>query len=236
MGCERDEFDGGWVERQGHLVHLQFDGTRANALTSARYDALACTATGLKADDVWCISAQGPTFSAGQDTAELATAMSDGTLEALLRRGTGAVLALLECRATVVVALSGAAVGGGALVAAAADVVVASPGARVRLPELSLGMPLGASVMERLVGGPASRRLALTGAWADVQELAALGGVEVIGADTDVRELALARCRDLAAIPASVREVARSLFGAGEKARAAQLYAREAAATIAHLR
>lgn len=236
MSVTRETFPGGWIDRDGLLVHLRFDGTRANALTRARYEALASTAASLVPEEVWCISAHGPTFSAGQDVEELAAARSAGTVEDLLRRGTGAVLALLECRATVVAAVQGAAVGGGALVAAAADVVVMSRGARVRLPEVELGMPLGASVMERLVGGPASRRLALTGAWADADALADLGGVE-LAADAEASVAhALERCEALLDVDPSVRQVARSLFGAGEKARCAQLYAREAAASIALLR
>lgn len=226
-----DDFDGCRLTREGHLVHLCLDGSDANALGRARYGTLTRVAQELSSDEVLLLSAAGPTFSAGQNLREYVAAQVAGSLPELVRQGAGAVLALLECRATVVAAVQGPAVGGGALVAAAADVVVLGDRVRMRLPELELGLPLGASVFERLVGPGAARRLVLTGAWAEADELARWGAAERAAGD-DVLEAATARAHALLGTDATARAEARRLFGLGERARAAAAYRAELTASL----
>lgn len=226
--------DGWQSTRSGDLVHFRLDGTRANALGAERYAALTGIATALRSDQVLLISAAGAHFSAGQDLREFAAARAAGSISELLRQGTDAVLAVLESAATVVAAVQGAAVGGGALLAASADVVLLADDARIRLPELELGMPLGASVLERLVGGPASRRLMLTGAWASAAEVTSYGGARVVGS-ADLDRAATETCEALLAADRGARAVARGLFGDHERAVAARRYRAEVAATIERL-
>lgn len=223
--------DGCSVHRRGNLVHLRFDGAHANALGTARYAKISTVASALGDDEVLLLSAEGPSFSAGQNLREYVAAQAAGDVTDVIRQGTDAVLALLECRATVVAAVQGPAVGGGALVAAAADVVLLTPQARFRLPELELGMPLGAAVLERLVGGPASRRLALTGEWASAEEVAAWGGARVVS-DSDLMGETERCCAGLLGGDAACRSVARRLFGDDERERTAQSYRREVEATL----
>lgn len=219
------------VTTHDRLVHLRWDGTRANALGADRYDVLVETLRDLDEGDVLLVTAAGRHFSAGQDLEEWNHGLSAGATGQILRRGTDAVLALLETPATVVVGVNGAAVGGGALVAAAGDLVVLADDARLRVPELELGMPLGASVLARLVGDPAARRLSLTGAWCPAQEVALHGGVEVVeSASVLERATELARrCLDQDPV---ARAAARTLFGDGERGRVAALYRAEVEATL----
>ncbi|QCX27931.1 enoyl-CoA hydratase/isomerase family protein [Nocardioides jishulii] len=224
-------FQGYSVTVDGGLVHLRLDGNEANALGAARYEGITRVASEATEEQVLLLTAAGDSFSAGQNLREYVAAQVQGELTELLTVGTDAVLALLECRATVVAAVQGPAVGGGALLAGAADLVLLSPHARLRLPELELGMPLGASVLERLVGSAAARRMALTGAWVEAREVACLGGARLVAADTlehEARDL----CAQLLAADGRVRAIARRLFSGDERARAAALYRAEVAATI----
>jgi enoyl-CoA hydratase/carnithine racemase len=218
------------VERR--LTHLRLDGTKHNALGRARYDEIRVVASRLGPDEVLLLSAEGPNFCAGQDLAEFEEASSNRQLDDVLRRGCGAILGVLESRATVVAAVQGAAVGGGALLTAAADLVLLGPSARFRLPELSMGMPLGAAVADRLVGPRAARRMMLTGDWMTAEQVVALGGARAC-AEEDLLSEAMAVCDALLGLASDARAVARSLFGGGERAAAASAYRDEIKATLA---
>jgi enoyl-CoA hydratase/carnithine racemase len=220
------------VTVDGQLTHLRLDGTRHNALGDARYVQVRDVASGLGKDEVLLLSADGPDFCAGQDLVELEHARATGQLGDVLRRGSDAILAVLESRATVVAAVQGVAVGGGALLAAAADLVLLGPSARFRLPELSLGLPLGAAVADRLVGPRASRRMMLAGDWMPGEQVVALGGARPCVED-DLLSEALGACHALLAADAEARDVARSLFGGGERMSAASAYRDEVKATLA---
>jgi enoyl-CoA hydratase/carnithine racemase len=220
------------VTVDGRLTHLRLDGTKRNALGAARYARLREVASGLAEDDVLLLSADGPDFCAGQDLVEFEDARAAGQLGEVLRHGSDAILAVLESRATVVAAVQGAAVGGGALLAAAADLVLLGPSARFRLPELSLGLPLGAAVANRLVGPRASRRMMLAGDWMTGEQVVALGGARPCTDDGLIPE-ALSVCRSLLGADAEARSAARSLFGDGERAAAARAYRDEVEATLA---
>ena len=219
------------VTVDGRLTHLRLDGTRRNALGKDRYARLREVASGLTEDDVLLLSAEGPDFCAGQDLAEFEDARATGQVGEVLRHGSDAILAVLESRATVVATVQGAAVGGGALLAAAADVVLLGPSARFRLPELSLGLPLGAAVADRLVGPRASRRMMLAGDWMTAEQVVALGGARPCPED-DLLPEALVVCHGLLGTGTEARTAARSLFGEGERAAAAKAYRDEIKATL----
>jgi enoyl-CoA hydratase/carnithine racemase len=222
-GCE--------VTIEGRLTHLRLDGTRHNALGGARYERIREVASQLGQDDVLLLSAEGPDFSAGQDLDELEHARANGRLGVVLRQGTEAILALLESRATLVAAVQGAAIGGGALVAAAADVLLLGSSARFRLPELSMGMPLGAAVADRMVGPRAARRMMLTGDWLSADEVVALGGGRLCADDRLLPE-AMESCSALLRTSAEARSAARFLFGNGERAAVARAYRDEVKTTL----
>ena len=218
-------------ERVGRVVTITLDGTRANALTAQRYDAIRETASGLVSDDVLVLRSEGRTFCAGQDLGEFRVAQAAGEVGALIERGAQAVLAVLECRAPVVCVVQGAAVGAGALLAACADVLVLGEEARLSLPELTLGMPLGGAVAARLLPWPVVRRMMLTGEVVDASEVAAHGSTPVVASAKLVVETERQVRRLLDLDPRAV-SLARQSWGEGERARAAEQYREEVAATL----
>ncbi|HEY9278673.1 MAG TPA: enoyl-CoA hydratase-related protein [Eoetvoesiella sp.] len=85
---------------------------------------------------------------------------------------------LRECPIPIVAALNGATVGTGVNIAAACDVIVASENAFMAMPEVSVGIPNGASGLVRLFGQSRGRRMFFTGMRVSAAELYRLGVVE----------------------------------------------------------
>ncbi len=65
-------------------------------------------------------------FCSGQDLDEHGAAMTPAQAALNLRRGAAAIIAILRCKAPIVVSVRGAAIGAGALLACSADVFIAS--------------------------------------------------------------------------------------------------------------
>ena len=99
-----------------------------------------------------------------------------------------AVLALATSAARTVACVSGDALGGGLGVASACDVVVASSTARFGLPEPLFGLIPGLilPLIRSRIGGPAVRRLALSGASIDAAEALRIGLVDEVAEDHDM--------------------------------------------------
>jgi enoyl-CoA hydratase/carnithine racemase len=136
---------------------------RRNALTSAMLRRLADLCGEIPEDvDVVVLGVEGDDFSVGFDLDELGdTDVTDGATE-----GARAVAALRDLEAVTVARLHGWVVGGGAALAAACDFRVGDPTMRVRIPEVSLGIPLGWGATPLLVAelGPAlTKDLVMTG-------------------------------------------------------------------------
>jgi isohexenylglutaconyl-CoA hydratase len=140
------------------------------------------------------IHGEGGVFSAGADLKALAQVLAEppspgepDPVEALNAAG-GRFFARFAALPFVTVAIvDGAAVGGGMGLVAAADVVFATPSARFRLSETSLGLPpaqIAPYLVSRL-GERVARRLALTGARLDGAQAAAVGLVDVF-CETDL--------------------------------------------------
>lgn len=222
------------VTRDGPVVTVRLDGRRGNALNRDRYAAIRAAAEAVAPDQVLVLRGDGDHFCTGQDLREFEAAVAEGRVVEELRHGASAVLAVLRCRGPVVVAAQGAAIGAGALLVACADVAVLTEDAWLRLPELQLGLPLGAAVAERLLPPPLVRRMMLTGERVGAQTLGALGATRVVPRqelDAAVTQIVDALCR----IDASPRAVARRLWGDNERLRAANAYEREVEASVAVL-
>ncbi len=223
------------VTVRSDVVTVCLDGTRKNALNQERYDALKATARAVVPGQILVIRAEGPHFCAGQDLDEHRRVAEAGRAEGALRNAADAILALLRCPGLVVVAAQGAAVGAGALIVAAADVVLLSEDAWLALPELRLGMPLGASVAERLLPAPTVRRMMLTGARIGADQVARAGAAAVhppalLAQATDEAVAALL------ALDQQVAGKARTIWGNDERERSALAYAVEVAASVDLLR
>lgn len=216
------------------VVTVQFDGSRGNALGHERYAAVRAAAESVTPDQVLVLRGAGRHFCTGQDLAEHEAAVADGRVVEELRHGAAALLAVLRCRGPVVVAAQGACIGAGALLVACADVAVLADDAWLRLPELELGLPLGAALAERLLPPPLVRRMMLTGERVNAALLGPLGAAQVVPRyelDATVTATVEALCR----LDAGPRAEARRLWGDDERERAARAYEREVAASVSLL-
>ncbi|WP_164477832.1 enoyl-CoA hydratase/isomerase family protein [Nocardioides pantholopis] len=219
------------VARADGVVTVVLDGSRGNALGQARYAGIRAAAESVAAGEVLVLRAEGRHFCAGQDLEEHAAAVAAGTVRATVQQGAATVLALLRCRGAVVVAAQGAAVGAGALLAASADVLVLSDNAWLALPELELGLPLGAAVAARILPEPQVRRMMLTGARASAEEIARAGAATVVSR-AGLADAARAGAAALRRLDPTALGLARAGWGDGERERAARRYEAELADTL----
>lgn len=224
--------DGFHVRREGRVVTLVLDGHRRNALDDQRYTAIAETADSVEPGQILVLRAEGPHFCAGQDLDQHRAAAEQGRAQEALRHGADALLSVVRCRGLVVVAAQGAAVGAGAVLVAAGDVVVLAGDAELVLPELRLGMPLGASVAELLLPTPLVRRMMITGERVSAAQVAAIGAARVVerGALETTTDDVVSDVVHLS--PRALAE-ARRLWVADARERAALAYEREVDATVA---
>jgi enoyl-CoA hydratase len=158
-------------------------------------------------------------FAAGADLKLMAT---------LDRDGFGAYLATLrvalddiaELPQPTIAAVNGMALGGGLELALACTLRVASPAARLGLPEIQLGLLPGAGGTQRLprlIGQSRALDLLLTGRSVDGEEAMRLGLVDRVGANVHTQATALAA--EIAAFSsAATRAVGRCVDAAGGEA------------------
>ena len=211
------------VQRQGRLVEATLCRPPVNALDGSGYDALRVTFEQARADEVILLSGEGLYFSAGQDLAEFNPVLASTELRTIIERGAAAVASAMRCRAPIVVAVHGAAIGGGCLLACAADIAVLADDAWLQLPELRVGMTMGYSVASRLLTPALARRMLLTGERVMVSDLGAGSGARVVAAQ-DAGPIARATAEELLALPADLVALARSTWGADERERVARAY------------
>ncbi|MGF6508310.1 3-hydroxyacyl-CoA dehydrogenase NAD-binding domain-containing protein [Paraburkholderia sp. 32] len=136
-----------------------------------------------------------------------------------------------SCSKPVVASIRGAALGGGLEVALAAHYRLAVSGAKLGLPEVTLGLLPGAGGTQRaprLIGAAAALDLLLSGRHVGADEATKLGLVDRVGASGDALADGLAYARELLAAHAPVRRT-RDAAGLGDRkaSRAAIEAARE---------
>jgi len=187
-------FPGFTVTGTGPVRHLTLDRPhRHNAQTLAMWHAMDRAADQLAADgDVRCVivTGAGTTFSAGLDLDELA---DDGALTAIARTPSGpepfAAEGLLAAVQRVflwptrapfltIAAVEGAAIGAGMELALACDVRIVSDTARLRLPEVGMGvMPDlgGCHLLRNTVGYERALDLIVNSRWVTGVDAVALG-------------------------------------------------------------
>ena len=185
-------------KRRGAVLVLSLNRPPVNALNAALMDALAAALRAAVADaDVQAIvlAAEGPQFSAGLDVSELGRVSGAG-----LPRLTDMIETLSK---PVVACLHGNALGGATELALACHARVAHEGARLGLPEISLGLlPVAGSTqrLPRLVGAPIALKLLLDGMPMSAVEALAMGLLDAV-VDTDPVARAVALAETLAAGP-----------------------------------
>jgi enoyl-CoA hydratase len=164
------------------------------------------------------VAGEGKVFCAGADIGELDTL--DGSLgfREFVRKLTDAFDTLARCPKPSVAAIHGVALGGGLELALACDLRVAEDGARLGVPEITLGLLPGAggtARLPRLLPKAVAKQLLLTGDPLPAAEAHRLGLVnEVVPAGTAL-DVALALASRLAALPPLALAAAKRLVDGG---------------------
>ncbi len=176
------------------------------------------------------LSGNGGHFCAGGDVKEMANAKredakrKEGDVDpiARLNRRFGHVISTLyEVPQTVIVAVEGAAMGGGLGLVCVADIVVATKSAIFKLPETSLGIPpaqIAPFLIERL-GMPKTRKLALTGARLDGEDAEKEGLVDICCEDKEAmdKEILQLRRQIIRCAPEASRNTKKLILGIGQR-------------------
>jgi len=138
-------------------------------------------------------------FAAGADIAQLRERTSRDALKAI---NSGIFERIEEFPAPVIAAVRGFALGGGCELAIACDLRVLGESARLGQPEVKLGIiPAagGTYRLPRLIGLGRARELVFTGRLVDAQEALRLGIANVVVADAEVVDKALALAAEIGA-------------------------------------
>jgi enoyl-CoA hydratase/carnithine racemase len=141
---------------------------KLNALNRAALEELAAAAAWFDAQPdvkVVVVAGQGRAFCAGFDLADRRWAEL-GPPEMSAATGRAMAEAIRGMTAITIAAVHGHCVGGGIVLAAACDLRVAAQGARFRIPEVDLGIPLywtGVPLLARELGPALTKELVLTG-------------------------------------------------------------------------
>ncbi len=181
------------LREEGPVAILTIDRVaERNALSAGLLDELedAARALGARADvRAVVLAGHEAVFSAGADLKERGPAMATMTgvdLWREVRGGTGAFDAIAGLSQPTIAAISGFALGGGLELALACDLRVASPTARLGLPEAKIGMlPAagGTQRLPRLVGPARAAELMFTADIIDAARALDLGLVNEVAED-----------------------------------------------------
>ncbi len=184
------------VERRGSVAIVTIDRPeRMNALSRGTLQAFEELGRSIFADPalraIVVTGAGDKAFCAGADLKER-KGMDENAVREQLRLYRRALLWLERSPVPVVAALNGVAFGGGLEIALLCDLRVAAAGARVGLPETTLGIIPGLGGTQRLpriVGEAKAKELILLGRRIDAAEALSLGIVNrVVPADKDLIE------------------------------------------------
>jgi 3-hydroxyacyl-CoA dehydrogenase len=188
----------------GHVFVIVVDNPPVNALAVDVRRGLVAALDAAQAEPAAAavlIVGAGRNFIAGADIREFGKPPQPPALPAVCNR-------IEACSKPVIVAIHGAALGGGLEVALAAHYRLAVAGAKLGLPEVQLGLLPGAGGTQRtprLIGAAAALDLMLTGRHASAEEALRLALVDRLGTTDDVMGEGLAYARELIAAKAPVR-------------------------------
>jgi enoyl-CoA hydratase/carnithine racemase len=182
---------------------------KRNALSRAALEELTAAATwfdGHPEVKVVVVAAEGEAFSAGFDLADPRWAEL-GPPERSTVVGRAMADAIGSMRAVTIASIQGHCIGGGVVLAAACDLRIAAEGARFRIPEVDLGVPLywtGIPRLTREIGPALTKELVLTGRPFDAAEAKAIRFVNRVVPDDELVAATAALAAELAAKPGIV--------------------------------
>src|SRR5437588_8146186 len=159
-------------QREGAVARIFLNRPqKVNALDTALLEELAAALERLAGDEslrVIVLGGRGRAFCGGADIDELAS-LTAATAEAFVARIHRVCAAIRALPIPVVARLHGAVIGAGLELAAACDLRVAEHGARVAMPEVTLGIPsvVDAALLPRRMGAGRAARGALPGGAGD---------------------------------------------------------------------
>ncbi|HZS80077.1 MAG TPA: 3-hydroxyacyl-CoA dehydrogenase NAD-binding domain-containing protein [Herbaspirillum sp.] len=190
-------------ELRGRILLVTIDNPPVNALGAEVRRDLLSTIEAADADHAIaavCITGAGRDFIGGADIREFGKPPLPPSLPDLCNR-------IEACSKPVVVAIHGAALGGGLELALAAHYRLAIAGARIGLPEVHLGLLPGAGGTQRaprLIGARAALDMMLNGRHLSAEEACALGLVDRLSTDDALAD-GLAYTQELLAMHAPAR-------------------------------
>lgn len=195
----------GWITLNGD--------DRLNAIGSSTYAGLASAVRDFEQDEgigVVVIHGAGRCFSAGADIGEIADFDTKEQFSSFIHGFTDALDVLAASRLPIIAAIHGAALGGGLELAMACDIRLATPDAKLGLPESKLGVLPGGGGTQRLPGlvplGVATAML-MSGASIAGRRAYELGLVSHLAASGD-------HLSEAEALATSLREIAPQVFTA----------------------
>jgi len=188
-------------EIEGPVAILTLDRPeKLNAIDGAMIEALEAWVETVEADRtlrVAILTGSGKAFSAGGDIEAWAGLDPIDFARRWIREGHRVFDRLARLRQPLIVALNGPAFGGGLELAVTGDLIIASAGTRLGLPETGLGMTPGWAGTQRLVrrcGSRMVKRMALAGHFFTAEDALAGGLVDEVAPAGE----ALARAKSLA--------------------------------------
>lgn len=161
------------------------------------------------------LTAEGPTFCSGGDLSTLQSGSDPWPVHRRFRNLSRWLMPLISLDKVVVVGVRGQAVGGGMGLALTGDVVIAGESARLMAGFFRLGLIPDIGMMyhlPRLIGMARAKNFLFNNATLLPQEALELGLISKIVADEEVDSAGLAEAKRLAAGPAEVMGLAKSLM------------------------
>lgn len=197
------------------VTNIELDRAPVNAVNRSMYIEIAEAFTNIDtvAPGTRCVvlTGKGKHFCGGNDLDEFATMTPENGVERMWRVRE-AFFAISDCRAPVVAAVQGSALGTGLCLAASSDFMVAEPDARLGLPEMTVGVMGGARHLARIAPQPVVRRMYFTGRPMSATELVAAGGSLIVAGAGKGFEEAVAYAQRIAGYsPTALREAKRIL-------------------------
>lgn len=178
--------------QEGSLIYLGLNRPGAlNALSQTLLADLDSLLARLEADPPrgLLIYGEGRGFAAGADLKEMSQIANPAQIRKIIRFSQGVLDRVARLPFPTAAAIHGFALGGGLELALACDFRVATPEARLGLPEVGLGLIPGFGGTQRLpalIGGGPARELILTGTPVSGQEALRLGLVNRVADDPRV--------------------------------------------------